>query len=68
MTEADLFCKNTISILNNYFNDPDYHLLIVTVDLVNSPEIQFHFLKSYIVKNADIIFDTIHEAADHSEN
>jgi hypothetical protein len=55
VAEEDLWCKNTVSLFIKYFNDIETIQRIVINNFSNAPSLQFHFLKSFIVKQADVI-------------
>jgi hypothetical protein len=51
LSESDLFCKNTVHLIEEYFDEFDYMKRFITEALADQHLVQLHFLKTFIIRN-----------------
>ena len=54
-------CQQSLDLFFAYFNDPDFLYRLVITEMVVDPQIQFTFLKSYVVQMQKQIQDTVRD-------
>lgn len=67
LSESDLFCKNTVHLIEEYFDEFDYMKRFITEALADQHLVQLHFLKTFIIRNFQEIEKVVLDAPEQPE-